>query len=71
MSSPETVSLRIPYAANEKQFLILTVQAAMRTFRSINAPCADDPLYLSSPSSSDPSSLSGTHDQQAPHKSQM
>ena len=50
MSSPETVSLQIPYAANEKQFLFLAVQAAVRTFRSINPRCADDPLYLSSPS---------------------
>ena len=71
MSSPETVSLRIPYAANEKQFLFLAVQAAVRTFRSINPRCVDDPLYLSSPSSSDPSSPSGTHDQQAMHKSQV
>ena len=38
MTSPETVSLQIPYTANEKQFLILAVQAAVRTFRSITPP---------------------------------
>jgi hypothetical protein len=69
MTSPETVSLQIPYTANEKQFLILAVQAAVRTFRSINHPCADDPLYLPSPGSPFVSSASETHDQQALHKS--
>lgn len=71
MTSPETVSLQIPYTANEKQFLILAVQAAVRTFRSINPPCADNPLYLPSPSSLGVSSASETHDQQALHKSQV
>jgi hypothetical protein len=69
MLSPDTVSLQIPYTANEKQFLILAVQAAVRTFRSINPPCADDPLYLPSPGSPFVSSASETHDQQALHKS--
>jgi len=68
MTSPETVSLQIPYTANEKQFLILAVQAAVRTFRSINPPCA---LYLPSPSSLGVSSASEVHDQQALHKSQV
>ena len=49
MSSPETVSLQIPYIANEKQFLFLAVQAAVRRFRNINPHCANDPIYLSSP----------------------
>ena len=71
MLPPETVSLQIPYAANEKQFLFLAVQAAIRTFRSINLRCADDPLYLSSSTSSDASSRSRTHDPQAIHKSQV
>ena len=71
MSSPETVSLQIPYAANEKQFLILAVQAAMRRFRSINPRYTDDPLSLSSPCSSGLSSPSGTSDQQAMHKNQL
>jgi len=62
MSSPETVSLQIPYTANEKQFLFLAVEAAVRRFRSINPHSADDPLYLSSPSSSGPFSPSETHD---------
>ena len=71
MSSPETVSLQIPYRANEKQFLILAVQAAVRTFRNINPGSADDPFYLSSPSSSGPSSPLGTHEQLAMHNSQV
>ena len=71
MTSPETVSLQIPYTANEKQFLILAVQAAMRTFRSITPPCADDSLSLPSPSSLGVSPASETHDQQALHKSQV
>ena len=71
MSSPEIVSLQIPYTANEKQFLILAVQAAVRSFRSINPPCDDDLLYLSSSSSSGPSSSSETHNQQAMHNSQV
>ena len=70
MSSPETVSLQIPYAANEKQFLFLAVQAAVRRFRSINPRCAND-LYLSSSDSSGPSSPSEMHDPQATHKSQV
>jgi hypothetical protein len=37
MASPETVSLHIPYAENEKEFLILAVQAAVRTFRNIRS----------------------------------
>ncbi len=62
MSSPETVSLQIPYIANEKQFLFPAVQAAVRRFRNINPHCANDPIYLSSPDSSGPSSPSETHD---------
>ena len=68
MTSPETVSLQIPYTANEKQFLFLAVEAAVRRFRSINPHSADDPLYLSSSTSSDASSPSGP---QAVHKSQV
>jgi hypothetical protein len=71
MTSPETVSLQIPYTANEKQFLILAVQAAVRTFRSITPPYADDSLSLPSPSSLGVSPASETHDQQALHKSQV
>ena len=71
MTSPETVSLQIPYTANEKEFLILAVQAAVRTFRSISPSCADDSLYLPSPSSLGVSSASETHDQEALHKSRV
>jgi hypothetical protein len=71
MLSPETVSLQIPYTSNEKKFLILAVQVAVRRFRSINPRCADDPHYLSSPSPSAPSSPSGMHDQHAMHKNHV
>lgn len=37
MPSPATVSLEVPYADNEQQFLVLAVQTAVRTFRSMNA----------------------------------
>jgi hypothetical protein len=37
MSSPMTVSLQVPYADNEQQFLVLAVQTAVRTFRRLNA----------------------------------
>jgi hypothetical protein len=37
MTSPITVSLQVPYADTEQQFLVLAVQIAVRTFRSMNA----------------------------------
>jgi hypothetical protein len=37
MTSPATVSLEVPYAENEQQFLVLAVQTAVRTFRRMNA----------------------------------
>jgi hypothetical protein len=37
MTSPVTVSLEVPYADTEQQFLVLAVQTAVRTFRSMNA----------------------------------
>jgi len=37
MTSPVTVSLQVPYADSEQQFLVLAVQAAVRTFRSMNS----------------------------------
>ena len=37
MPSPATVSLEVPYADNEQQFLVLAVQTAVRAFRSMNA----------------------------------
>jgi hypothetical protein len=42
MPSPITVSLEVPYAENERQFLVLVVQTAIRTFRRIHASSADD-----------------------------
>lgn len=32
-----TVTLQVPYAENEQQFLLQAVEAAVRTFRSLNA----------------------------------
>ncbi len=37
MPSPMTVSLEVPYAENEQQFLVLAVQTAVKTFRSLHA----------------------------------
>ena len=48
MSSPFTVSVEVPYADNEHQFLILAVKAAMRTFRNMTASSADRAIPLSS-----------------------
>ena len=42
MPSPMTVSLEVPYAENEQQFLALVVQTAVKTFRSLNASAADE-----------------------------
>ncbi len=36
MPSPVTVSVQAPYSANEQQFLVLAVQAALGRFRSIH-----------------------------------
>ena len=33
---PMTVTLHVPYAENEQQFLLQAVEAAVRTFRSFN-----------------------------------
>jgi hypothetical protein len=37
MRSQVIVSLQVPYTENEQQFLAHAVQAALRTFRSMNA----------------------------------
>ena len=34
---PLTVTVHVPYAKNEQQFLLQAVEAAVRTFRSLNA----------------------------------
>ena len=49
---PFTVSLEVPYADTEQQFLVLAVQTAVRTFRSMNVRPAEQTL---SSSSTDPS----------------
>jgi hypothetical protein len=56
MSSPEIVSLQIPYTENEKEFLVLAVQAAIRTFRSISPHRV--PVSLSSSNASEAACLS-------------
>ena len=35
--SPLIVSLRVPYDENESKFLLQAVEAAVRTFRNLNA----------------------------------
>jgi hypothetical protein len=52
--SSMTVSLEVPYAHNEKQFLFLAVQTAVRTFRSMNASSSDSTLSQK-PSTASPS----------------
>jgi hypothetical protein len=58
-----TVSLEVPYADTEQQFLILAVQTAVRTFRNMNA-CSGRPFSSSStkPSSSCSSALNQTQE---------
>ena len=46
MPSPVTVSLEVPYAENEQQFLVLAVQTAVRAFRSMNAHSAEPNVPL-------------------------
>jgi hypothetical protein len=44
MTPPATVSLQVPYTNTEQQFLILAVQTAVRTFRSMNGHSGDRTL---------------------------
>lgn len=39
--SPLTVTLQIAYAENEQQFLLQAVEAAVRTYRSLNRKPGD------------------------------
>jgi hypothetical protein len=59
MTLPGTVSLQVPYAHTEQQFLVLAVQAAVRTFRSMNSRSDQHIVHRSSscPSGSTPSAL--------------
>ena len=41
MPSPSTVSIEVPYAESEQQFLVLAVQAAVKTFRTIQTNSCD------------------------------
>lgn len=58
MTSPVTVSLQVPYAESEQQFLVLAVQTAVRTFRSMKLRCDDPALAPLTPSLSSSSSSS-------------
>jgi hypothetical protein len=39
--SPLTVTIQVPYAENEQQFLLQAVEAAVKMFRSLNAEPGD------------------------------
>jgi len=39
--SPLTVTLQVPYGENEQQFLLQAVEAAVRTYRSLNGKLGD------------------------------
>ena len=39
--SPVTITIQVPYAENEQQFLLQAVEAALRMFRSIHAKPSD------------------------------
>ena len=41
LMSPLTVTLQVPYAEDEQQFLLQAVKAAVRTFRSLNGKPGD------------------------------
>lgn len=60
MTRPATVSLEVPYADTEQQFLILAVQAAVRTFRSMNSPSGESSSSSMKPSVFSSSSLNQT-----------
>jgi hypothetical protein len=58
MTSPVTVSLHVPYADTEQQFLVLAVQTAVRTFRRMNSNSGEGRCSSSSkPSGSSSSPL--------------
>lgn len=50
-----TVSFQVPYAQSEQQFLVLAVQAAVRTFRGMNAHSVDQVIPHSPVGRSNPS----------------
>lgn len=70
MPSPMTVSLQVPYSENEQEFLVLAVQIALRTFRSMHTRSDAHTLPLTFSGPSDPSS-SATHDQPAVQESEV
>jgi hypothetical protein len=64
MPSPMTVSLQVPYTDNEQQFLVLTVQIAVRTYRSMHAHAGATKMLPLSDGQPDPLSTA-THTQPA------
>lgn len=65
MTPPATVSLQVPYTNTEQQFLILAVQTAVRTFRSMNGHSGDRTLTQSSPDPSNYAPPSSKQSQKA------
>ncbi|ALA57205.1 hypothetical protein [Nitrospira moscoviensis] len=57
--SPKTVTLHVPYADNEQQFLTQAVQAALRAFRERNRSCAGQQPIQPAPTSA-PEGLSSS-----------
>ena len=45
MPAPSTLSVQVPYAETEQQFLVLAVQAAVKTFRTIHASYNRSPAH--------------------------
>jgi hypothetical protein len=54
MPSPMTVSLQVPYTKNEQQFLLLAVQIAVRTYRSMHAHAGETMMVPVSDGQPDP-----------------
>jgi hypothetical protein len=66
MPPPSTLSLQVPYAETEQQFLLLAVQAAVKMFRSIDVSSYDRMPAGSTGEATVPESLasSGIHAEQ-------
>jgi hypothetical protein len=59
--SPLTVSLEVPYADNEQEFLVLAVQAAMQTFRKMHSSSGEQSSNLTAAALSGSSASSTQH----------
>jgi hypothetical protein len=54
MASPMNVSLDVPYMEIEQQFLVLAVQIAVRTYRSMHAHAGETKILPSPDGQPDP-----------------